>query len=360
MRVTGTLQRDAWNAKRLPPIEKVRAGLWSLPVPIPQNPLRYTLTYVLEVPGGLVVVDPGWDADAAWTALADGLHRLGAGVAAVRGVVVTHVHPDHHGLSGRLREKSGAWVAMHPVEAASLPARLSADSANGRLGREDEAWLRSCGIPDGVVAELAVTPQALASFLAMAEPDVLLDDGHLVPDTGRRLRAVWTPGHTPGHLCLHDEAAGVLLTGDHVLPRISPNIGLQPHDSQPPLQAYLRSLQRVAELYGDAEILPAHEYRFTGLAHRVRVLLKHHEDRCAEIITALERLGQATVWQLAGELSWSRGWTNVTGFMRRAAVAETSAHLQYLEGTGKLRRMQQSEAGGPTLFERRSGIDPVP
>ena len=80
----------------------------------------------------------------------------------------------------------------------------------------------------------------------MAKPDILLEHGDLVPLPGRRLRAVWTPGHTPGHLCLHEEAGNLLLTGDHVLPRISPNIGLQPHAAEPPLAAYLRSLEFVA------------------------------------------------------------------------------------------------------------------
>ena len=84
------------------------------------------------------------------------------------------------------------------------------------------------------------------------------EDGDLVPLEGRRLRAVWTPGHTPGHLCLYDEAADLLLTGDHVLPRITPNVGLQPHTAEPPLAAYLNSLRRVSA-YADAEALPAHE-----------------------------------------------------------------------------------------------------
>ena len=120
-------------------------------------------------------------------------------------------------------------------------------------------------------------------MLAMVEPHVLLADGDLVPLPGRWLRAVWTPGHTPGHLCLHEETEDVLLTGDHVLPRISPNIGLQPHAADPPLAAYLESLKRIAG-YDSAEALPAHEYRFHGLADRARMLLAHHDRRCAEVL----------------------------------------------------------------------------
>jgi glyoxylase-like metal-dependent hydrolase (beta-lactamase superfamily II) len=284
-------------------------------------------------------VDQGWNSEASWRALTDGLAAAGASPAGVTGIVATHMHFDHHGLSARLREASGAWVAMHPAEIESLSGlhRLHADprrDADARRG--DLTWLRTCGVPDDVAAELAVTEGAIATALALAKPDVLLGHGDLVPLTGRPVRAVWTPGHTPGHLCLHDESANLLLTGDHVLPRISPNIGLQPYATEPPLAAYLRSLE-LAAAYDTAEALPAHEYRFHGLADRVRMLLAHHERRCEEVLAILARLGPATVWQVTQELSWSRGWASVTGFMRRAAIAEAAAHLRHLADAGRVR-----------------------
>jgi glyoxylase-like metal-dependent hydrolase (beta-lactamase superfamily II) len=332
VRVTGTAQREAWIARTWPPVEEVRGGLWSVPVPIPENPLRYTLTYLIASDSELVVVDPGWDTDAGWNALADGLKAAGASPADVTGIVVTHMHPDHHGMSGRLRDASGAWVAMHPAERETL-AMMRAQGADMAAG--DLAWLRRSGVPDDVAAELSMRSGSGHPFAGMVDPDRLLEHGDLVPLPGRQLRAVWTPGHTPGHLCLHDEAEDLLLTGDHVLPRISPNIGLQPHAAEPPLAAYLRSLEFVAG-YDSAEALPAHEYRFHGLASRVRMLLAHHEKRCDEVIEILRRRGPATTWQVTTELSWSRGWAAVTGFMRRAALAEAGAHLQHLADTGRI------------------------
>jgi glyoxylase-like metal-dependent hydrolase (beta-lactamase superfamily II) len=123
------------------------------------------------------------------------------------------------------------------------------------------------------------------------EPDILLNDSDLVPGTGRRLRAVWTPGHTPGHLGLHEEAEDVLLTGDHVLPRITPNIAQMAHTDDPPLADYLESLVRAAD-YDSAEALPAHEYRFHGLADRVRVIRLHHDHRIQEILDVLAGWGR--------------------------------------------------------------------
>src|SRR4029453_10067098 len=122
--VTGTAQREAWLAREDPPVEQVRPGLWSIPVPLPLVNLRYVLVYAFELPDGIGLVDAGWDSADAWDALVAGRGARGAAVADVRGVLVTHVHPDHHGLAARLRDTSGAWVGMHPAEAETLPARL--------------------------------------------------------------------------------------------------------------------------------------------------------------------------------------------------------------------------------------------
>ena len=92
------------------------------------------------------------------------------------------------------------------------------------------------------------------------------------------------------------------------------------------------------------------EYRFTGLAHRVRVLLEHHARRAEEILTVLERHPLATVWQIAGDLTWSRGWSQVTGFMRRAAVAETAAHLQWLSESDRVAVRAEHNGGGPDRY----------
>jgi glyoxylase-like metal-dependent hydrolase (beta-lactamase superfamily II) len=349
VRVTGTAQRDAWLARTFPPVERVRPDLWSVPVPIPDNPLRYTLTYLIAAGNDLVVVDPGWNTEPTWLALTAGLTAAGASAADVTGVVVTHIHPDHHGLSARLRDASGAWVAMHPAERDTLAA---VRWQGAQTMQDDAAWLAQCGVPAGEADGLMMADESEHPFTSMASPDVLLDHGDLVPLPGRTLRAVWTPGHTPGHLCLHEENEDVLLTGDHVLPRISPNIGLQPHAADPPLAAYLRSLEFVAG-YDSAEVLPAHEYRFHGLADRVRMLLAHHERRCDEVIAILHRLGPATTWQVTTELTWSRGWAAVTGFMRRAALAEAGAHLRHLADLKQISATAQGP-GEPDVYALES------
>lgn len=335
--IVGTAQHAAWGAKTLPPVERVAGGLWSVPVPIPDNPLRYTLSYLVPAEDGLVVVDPGWDSAEGWEALRLGLAGAGAEPADVTGIVVTHIHPDHHGLSGRLRAESGAWIAMHPAERDTLPQRAA--TAAGPDGAQVlEAWLLRCGADHDDVGKLLATMQEVAQTPTatwMAEPDVLLEDGDLVPLPGRRLRAVWTPGHTPGHLCLQELDALVLLTGDHLLPRITPNIGMHPGADDPALAQFMTSLDRMSG-FDDHDALPAHEYRFRGLAARARQLREHHDRRCAEVLRIVAALETPTLWRLAQHLTWSRPWAEVGGPMVFGAIAETGAHVRYLVDRGEL------------------------
>src|SRR5579884_3620711 len=110
----------------LPPVERVRPGVWSVPVPIPNNPLRYVLVYAFETDGGPYLVDAGWNTDEAYNRLVAGLEEAGFGIADVKGVLVTHIHPDHYGLAGRIREASGAWIGLHPADAALIQDRYDA------------------------------------------------------------------------------------------------------------------------------------------------------------------------------------------------------------------------------------------
>jgi glyoxylase-like metal-dependent hydrolase (beta-lactamase superfamily II) len=330
--VTGVAQRQAWLAREFPPVEQVAAGLWSVPVTIPDSPLRYTLTYLIHSDDGVMVVDPGWDSETGWQDLLRGLAAAGIPPGRVTGIVLTHVHPDHHGLSARLREASGARIVMHAAEVDSLPERIWR-AGGGRAG--DRGWLARCGVPEDLIGELTFGDDAEGPFWRMPDPDVLLKDGDALDLAGRRVRVVWTPGHTPGHICLHDEDHDLLLTGDHLLPRITPNISLAPGGQGSPLSSYLDSLRRVRG-YDTAEALPAHEYRFRGIASRADAIAAHHHARAEEIVAVIGSSNGPTIWQIAERLTWSRGWAQVTGLMRRAALGETAAHIAYLQETGGL------------------------
>ena len=338
--VTGTLQRAAWEAKVLPPVEQVRPGLWSIPVPIPNNPLRYVLVYAFESDQGITLVDAGWNTDSAWQALNDGLATAGGSITDVTGVMVTHIHPDHYGLAGRIREASGAWIGLHPADTAMLEERyVETDDLVSRMTE----LLRVSGVPTESLPDLASASLEIRSLVHMALPDRSVEDGDAIGVPGWDLRAIWTPGHSPGHLCLVDETAGLLLSGDHVLPRITPNISFHSQQFPNPLGDYLESLMKIGLLEPE-EVLPAHEYRFRGLRARTDQLIAHHEERCQEIEATLALRPGISCWDLTLDLTWSRPFAEIPSFMQRAANGETLAHLVLLESRSRVRREGDSPA----------------
>jgi glyoxylase-like metal-dependent hydrolase (beta-lactamase superfamily II) len=315
----------------LPPVERLRPGLWTVPVPLPNNSLRYVFVYVFETDRGVYLVDAGWNTDEAYAALQAGLRAAGYEVGDVRGVLVTHIHPDHYGLAGRVREASGAWIALHPADAALIRERYTEPTdLLARVG----AMLRRAGAPPEEIASLQGAAMPVRPLVAAVQPDVLLEDGQRPEVPGWELAAIWTPGHSPGHLCFWEPANEVLLTGDHVLPRITPNIPFHPQAGDDPLGDFLRSLDKL-DSYEPTEVMPAHEHRFVGLHARLDELRHHHTERFREALGAI-RDGDTTAWAIAGRMTWSRPWDQIDGFMRRAALGEALAHLRALERRGVL------------------------
>ncbi|MER6067522.1 MBL fold metallo-hydrolase [Streptomyces sp. NPDC001817] len=324
-------------------------GVWSVAVPIPDNPLGHTLVYVVATDRGPVLVDTGWDDPASWDTLVAGLAACGTAVAEVYGVVVTHHHPDHHGLSARVREASGAWIAMHAADTAVV--RRTREARPERWFTYMSAKLAAAGAPEEHLAPLR-SPRALPG-LSPALPDREIVPGELLDLPGRRLRAIWTPGHTPGHVCLHLEEQhpdrqlpghGRLFSGDHLLPRITPHIGLyeDPDDVTvtDPLGDYLDSLERIGRL-APAEVLPAHQHAFTDAPGRVRELLAHHEERLAGLLALLAE--PLTPWQLAERMEWNRPWTEIPYGSRNIAVSEAESHLRRLVKQGRAEPVAGSE-----------------
>jgi glyoxylase-like metal-dependent hydrolase (beta-lactamase superfamily II) len=332
----------------LPPVERVRPGLWSVPVPLPNNSLRYVFVYVFETDRGPFLVDAGWNTDDAFAALSAGLRHLGSDISEVQGVLVTHIHPDHYGLAGRIREASGAWIALHPADAALIHDRY--DEPTDLLQRVG-TMLRRMGAPADELASLQNASMPVLPLVGSVKPDLLVEDGDKPEVPGWDLAAIWTPGHSPGHLCFWEDRNALMLSGDHVLPRITPNIPFHPQAGADPLGDYLRSLQKL-EGYDADEVLPAHEHRFVGLSQRLAELRAHHEARFAEVIGAI-KTGSTSAWDIASRMGWSRPWNRIEGFMRRAAVGEALAHLRALEIRGIVREVN----GEPSRWELVSATD---
>jgi glyoxylase-like metal-dependent hydrolase (beta-lactamase superfamily II) len=327
--VTGTAQRSAWIDHVLPPVERVRPGLWSIPTPFPNNPLRYVLTYALDYDGGVALIDTGWHCEEAWDGLLAGLGEAGWDLSDVKAVLVTHGHGDHMGLARRIRERSGAWVAMH-----ELDSREGADANFESFLKANDEWLRHRGSSMGDA--WLIERRQLETFEEFRlVPDRYLIDGDRPLGPTSDIVNLWTPGHTAGHTCFVDRAQDVVMTGDHILPRITPNISPSPGETADILGDYLKSLTRLRGL-SVGEVLPAHEYRFAGLDERIDGLLEHHDIRLGEVIAVLVAQPGCSSADVAAGLRWSRSWDQMADPQRRFAIGEAYSHLVHLEADGRV------------------------
>jgi glyoxylase-like metal-dependent hydrolase (beta-lactamase superfamily II) len=309
-----------------PRLNRVCEGVWSLELPMPDGHIAFSFCYLIVGSDGSVhVIDPGWDSDTNWELLRLALERIGATPAHVRTIVVTHLHPDHLGMAARLRAASGAVLALHRVEAEAL-VRLRTEPP---IPAERVALLSGWGVPTHALAALQEAGVTISQWTGQLTPDLLLDDGQLLPIPGHDIEVILTAGHTLGHICLRDARRALLFTGDHVLPGIFPGLGLGGTGETNALEDYLASLRLVAE-FDDHEVLPGHECRFIGLAERCETITAHHLNRSREVAEALAGDPAASVWEVASRVSWSAGWEKLRGFTRLSALSQTAMHIDYL------------------------------
>jgi glyoxylase-like metal-dependent hydrolase (beta-lactamase superfamily II) len=308
----------------------VAPGIHAIRIPIPNVGLDHVLVYAVETEDGLLLVDTGWDADSCRVALEDGLAAFGAAITDVRGVIATHMHPDHYGLATFVRQASGAWVAAHAADAELIPIWYFDQAA---LVGATVDWMCGLGAP---LDEATSMGEAMVPWSANATlPDRLLVDGETFSYSQGTLTVVHTPGHTPGHIVLVSDT-GVVITGDHVLPKISPNISTALDPSPDPLGSFMESLSD-ARLPVDALALPGHDGPFAPLGARMDELTRHHEIRLDMIATLVRTIGSA--WEVARVVEWFVPWGNLDLFSRRIALGEAHAHLIRLERSGRARRL---------------------
>ena len=171
-----------------------------------------------------------------------------------------------------------------------------------------KSFLRANGTPDETVEEIMSSGRSFErQFSGLSKPDILLNGGERLVAGRWMLEVISTPGHTRGNICLYDGKSNILFSGDHVLPKITPNISLSPFYEGDPLGDYLRALNSLKKLE-PMKILPSHEYVFDNLARRIEEIEGHHEERLREVMDILGRWSDSvTGYDVAYELNWSVG-----------------------------------------------------
>jgi glyoxylase-like metal-dependent hydrolase (beta-lactamase superfamily II) len=314
----------------IPEPEPIAERLWSLPMAMPGDFLAYTLAAVqVGASGAVTVIDPGWGSDAALDRIDGFLVSIGRSLVDVRTVVVTHSHPDHIGLAGSLRDATGAMFVLSAREQASIDAFSRPDAG------ETEAMLRGWGVGDETAALLRGRLRAAASGAARpARADLLVEDGDRLPVDGEDWRALITPGHTPGHMCIVDAGRRILFSGDHVLPTVFPGLGLGSAFDGNPLDAYLRSLERLRPC-DDFEVVPGHGYRFRGLHARRRKAADHALRRAREVAAITAAEPDASTWDVASRLTWTGGWEQLSdSVMLYSALLQTDIYREFTDAGG--------------------------
>jgi glyoxylase-like metal-dependent hydrolase (beta-lactamase superfamily II) len=276
--------------------------------------------YAIESHGGVTLIDCGCDWEAGRQALERGLAAVGLGGAPIHTLIVSHLHPDHVGMAGRVVGEHGSRFVMHE-RAHKLVDRYN--DTPGFIVRNLELARRH-GVPEHDATTLADVGTRPDYMPRIQPPDVVVADGDTIDLGGlRSLEVLHTPGHEPSHICLRDSMTGVVFSGDHVLPRISPVIMFD-EDFEDVLGDYLRSLRRLlTESIGLT--YPAHGAIVERGAARVEQLLLHHERRLGTMEERVERLPQ-TAWTLMGSVFRP----NLSPLEKRLALRETVAHLEHL------------------------------
>jgi glyoxylase-like metal-dependent hydrolase (beta-lactamase superfamily II) len=314
-------------------------GVSTITLPMPWE-LETVNVHLVELDEGFLLVDSGIATEECFDSLESALNQAGIAWSDIRTLCLTHLHPDHIGLSWKILELSGARMVMHRVEAEYL-ALVALES---RAPFFDQAMLNA-GVPEEMQGRMDRALRDVRRNYRTHQPDQVLEGGERIPVRGGTLEAVWTPGHSPGHVCLYSPEHRYLISGDHILEFITPNIGWHPNTDM--LAQYLDSLELLDPFDVDL-ILPSHGGPFRGHRERIRATTDHHAERCGQILAHIAR-EPLTAHGLVAQV-WPR---TLSPFHHHFAVFEILAHLEYLQRRGQV--AAESRNGGALYWRPIAG-----
>lgn len=323
---------------RLPDVTELGHGIGVVPVPLPIDSPPWVNAYVVRGDDRIVLIDCGMDWEVGARHLMEGLGALGCTPGDIDTLIVSHMHPDHVGMAPRMTREHGWKLLMHQ-RASSLYERYNDTPERARW---TDAFVRRHGTPPALIGEVADIGPRPDWMPILDPPDIAVMDGDMIDLGGRSLEVLHTPGHEQTHICLRDSRTGILFSGDHVLPRITPIIMFD-EDAEDVLGDYLGSLERLISL----EIgltYPAHGWIVERGTARSEQIILHHDRRLEGMLDVVRR-GPTTAWTVMVE-SYR---PNLPPNHQRMALLETVSHLEHLRVGDRLRSFD--EAG--VLFYRR-------
>jgi glyoxylase-like metal-dependent hydrolase (beta-lactamase superfamily II) len=297
-------------------------------VPVPFS-LKWVNSYLIPEEHGYTLIDPGLRTDEAIQVWDKVLHYHGLEWHNISRIILTHQHPDHYGLAGYVQEKSGAPVFM---------SRRAHDYAIRLWGKESQfaeqlqALYAMHGMPTQHREAIA---QNLETFVDMVSPQpevTYFEAGDQIMIGGMSWLLLDAPGHANGQLCFYQKERKWMVCGDQVMPHITPNVSIVPGEDGDPLDAFLGSLQELAN-YEVQLAFPGHRDPFSDFHGRILELQQHHIRRLDKMVRMLEE-EPLTAFGMCEALFGNR--LNGNAHQLRFAMSETLAHLVYLERQARI------------------------
>lgn len=310
---------------------EVAPGIYWLRMPLPFK-LDHINLWLLDDGEGWTVVDTGIARDevkAAWHQLADTYFTADK---PLRRIIVTHYHPDHMGLAGWMCETFDVELTM-PLTEWAFAKMFALDT--GKSKRDDfAAFYRGAGFDEEMTKEVNGRIGRYPNVVSPIPNQFnRISEGDELTIGGRVWRVIIGTGHAPEHACLYCEEAKVLISGDQILPRISPNVSVWPQEPRAnPLALFLSSLDKFRDLPADTLVLPSHDWPFYGLLGRLDNLVHHHNVRLEETWAACQQ--PATGVDVLKAL-FNREFDAHQLFF---AIGEALAHVHHLEASGRVVR----------------------
>lgn len=320
-------ERHLWEQ---PGAHEVAPGIHRIPLPLPNDGLKAVNIYAISDGDQVVCIDGGWALTESQELLGAGLATIGYDLGDVREFLCTHLHRDHYTQAIAVRRTYGSTVSVGEGERSCLELMRTIDH-HPAVPR-----LREAGADD--IADILTKYRGERDLVDWEDPDRWLPDGIDIPLATRTLRVIATPGHTRGHVVFHDPAHDTLFAGDHVLPHITPSIGVELNRPPSPLRDYLSSLELIRAM-PDARLLPAHGPVTDSVHTRIDELLTHHAERLDATAAAVAS-GASSAFEVARALGWTRRHRRLDDmdlFNKILAIQETIAHLVVLVERGWLR-----------------------
>ncbi|MGI6412860.1 MAG: MBL fold metallo-hydrolase [Syntrophomonadaceae bacterium] len=322
--------------------QRILPGLYRIEVPLPGNPLKATNSYVFTSRKRNLIVDTGLNRPECLQTMRSSLGELGVELNQTD-FFITHMHADHVGLVPAIALGRSQIYCSRP----------EAEFIND-FGLSSQQWdfimkyARVNGYPDSELEEPIKTNPGVKGIPGQTIDFTIVGEGDVIKVGDYRLVCIETPGHSQGHLCLYETNKKLLISGDHILDKITPTVSQWSLNGNH-LREYLASLNKVQAL--DVSLtLPGHRNLITDCRRRISELKAHHQFRLQEILSLLTARQGQTAYHIASRMSWDLSYTEWEQFpriQRFFATGEALSHLVYLVIKGKVRA---EEVNGITFF----------